>query len=345
VTIVILPNSCERDRLIISAMSYSVTDVSLEHLGSLYTDSKQNLNWSSVFVTSIWLQVWRRVFGAERDLFIREVRDGDKVIGIAPLMIGENTAYFIGGTDVCDYLDFIISPGMESEFFTILLGDLKSYGIKRIDLKHVCPDSTVYSQLADIARERGYKIDCTNEDVTVEMDLPATWEEYLEILNSKQRHEVKRKLRRLSEAGEVNYRFVDDINAVPGFMDRFFKMFTESRADKAVFLTKQREDFFRLLVNKMSEAGLLKLGILELDGREIASIICFDYNNNIYLYNSGYDPEYNYLSVGLLSKVLCIQKSIEAGKSKFDFLKGAEPYKYHLGGKEIPLYRCEISIT
>lgn len=326
-------------------MSYSVTEVSLENLSSLFADSKQKLNWSSVFITPVWLQAWWQIFGTEKGLYIREVRDGDKIIGIAPLMIKENTAYFIGGDDVCDYLDFIVVPGSENRFFTVLLGDLISKEIKKLDLKHVRRDSTVYRQLANIARERAYRVECTAEDVSVEMELPATWEEYLGVLSSKQRHEVRRKLRRLTEAGEINYRFVDDISADPDFMDHFFTMFTGSREDKAVFLTEQREAFFRLLVDKASEAGLLKLGVLELDGREMASIICFDYNNSMYLYNSGYDPEYNYLSVGLLSKVLCIQKSIEAGKGKFDFLKGDEAYKYHLGGKEITLYRCEISIT
>ena len=62
----------------------------------------------------------------------------------------------------------------------------------------------------------------------------------------------------------------------------------------------------------------------------------------MYLYNSGYDPRYGELSVGLLCKVLSIKNSIESGRKRYDFLKGAEPYKYHLGGKEVPLSRCRI---
>ncbi len=50
------------------------------------------------------------------------------------------------------------------------------------------------------------------------------------------------------------------------------------------------------------------------------------------------------MSVGVLSKVLCIKDSIERGKKKFDFLKGDERYKYHLGGQEVRLYRCRIVI-
>jgi CelD/BcsL family acetyltransferase involved in cellulose biosynthesis len=94
----------------------------------------------------------------------------------------------------------------------------------------------------------------------------------------------------------------------------------------------------------MAQIGLLRLGVLELDGQPLAEIMCFDYNGCIYLYNSGYDPQYTALSAGLLSKVLAIKDSIEKGKSRFDFLKGAETYKYHLGGREVPLYRCQITI-
>ena len=71
----------------------------------------------------------------------------------------------------------------------------------------------------------------------------------------------------------------------------------------------------------------------------------FDYNDKMYLYNSAYDPQYDSLSAGLLCKILCIQESIQEGRKVFDFLKGNETYKRQLGGKEIPLYRCQITIN
>ena len=102
--------------------------------------------------------------------------------------------------------------------------------------------------------------------------------------------------------------------------------------------------FFSSLAEAMAKVGLLRFGFLELDLVPVAAVMYFDYNDSIYLYNSGYDPRYRQLSVGLLSKVLCIKDSIEKKKSRFDFLKGAEVYKYRLGGREIPLYRCQIQI-
>jgi CelD/BcsL family acetyltransferase involved in cellulose biosynthesis len=105
------------------------------------------------------------------------------------------------------------------------------------------------------------------------------------------------------------------------------------------------ESFFRSLAAVMAEIGLLRFGVLEVDGAPAAMVMGFDYNDTMYLYNSSYDPRYRSLSVGVLSKVLCIKESIQRGRKKWDFLKGGEPYKYHLGGKEIPLYRCQIGIS
>jgi CelD/BcsL family acetyltransferase involved in cellulose biosynthesis len=127
-------------------------------------------------------------------------------------------------------------------------------------------------------------------------------------------------------------------------MDTFLRLFTLSRKEKAGFMSKEMEDFFRTLAETTAQAGLLRIGILELEAKPVAMTMGFDYNNTVYLYNSAYDPEYQSLSVGVLSKVLCIKESIREGKKKFDFLKGNEVYKQHLGGKEVPLYSCLITV-
>jgi CelD/BcsL family acetyltransferase involved in cellulose biosynthesis len=344
VIIVILSHPSLHVKLRYINMSYSVIKDSLEALQSYRADASQKLDWSSVFVLPEWMQVWWQAFGGGAEMRVRTVKDGENVIGIAPLMVRDNTALLIGDTDVCDYLDFVVTPGREQDFFTIVLEDLKKGGLKRLDLKHVRPDSRVLTDLAPLAGKLGYEVVSSGEDVSLEMELPPAWEKYLATLSTKQRHEVRRKLRRLSEEGGMAYRFVNEGAAVPGVMDTFFRMFVESRQDKADFMTEKMRSFFISLADAMTRIGLLKLGVLELDGRPLAEIMCFDYNGCIYLYNSGYDPRYTALSAGLLSKVLAIQHSIERGKKRFDFLKGKEVYKYHLGGREVPLLRCQITI-
>lgn len=317
---------------------------SVKDLEIYRADSKLKLDWPSPFVLPSWIQVWWESFGSGYELYIRAIFDNSEAIGIAPLMKKVATAYFIGNTDVCDYQDFVIAPGRESDFFNMLLLDAKKQGITTFDLKHVRPDSSAILSLKTLAVSRGYDISLEREDVSFEMLLPSTFDAYLESLNSKQRHEIRRKLRRLNEEGNIEFRFITSESELSGALETFFRMFADSREDKAAFLTEQMKRYFRNIVDEMYREGILRLGILELDKKPIAEILCFEYNNCLYLYNSGYDPGYISLSAGVLSKVMAIKYSIEKGIKKFDFLKGAEPYKAHIGGKEIPLFHLKIGI-
>ncbi|MFW6174984.1 MAG: GNAT family N-acetyltransferase, partial [Chloroflexota bacterium] len=88
----------------------------------------------------------------------------------------------------------------------------------------------------------------------------------------------------------------------------------------------------------LARAGMCRLYFLELDGKRVATSICFVYHGRNFIYNSGYDPEYRHLSVGLLNHALCIQSSIDEGLEYFDFMRGDESYKYHLGGSDRAVY-------
>ena len=323
---------------------HTVTLESFDSLTSYWLKPRSPLKWDCVFVLPPWLEVWWREFGSKGDLYLSAVKQRGTIIGVAPLLLQEDVACFIGSADVCDCLDFVITPGSEHDFFNILLDDLRQKGISRLTLRPLRPDSTVLTHLVNISEERRYKVSCKVEDVSLELELPPTWEEYLGILNRKQRHEVRLKLRRLYETGEVNYRIIEDSKTVTDAIEFFLKLFRESKKDKEIFMTTQRESFFRSLAKAMAQVRLLRIGVLELDSQPVATIMCFDYNDTVYLYNNGYDPQYSSLSVGLISKILCIKDSIERGRRKFDFLKGAEEYKYRLGGKEITLYGCQITL-
>lgn len=324
-------------------MDYAVIEESFESLISCWADSNHRLMWNPVFVLPAWLKVWWQEFNPEAEPYLVTIRREGEIIGIAPLLIKEGRASIIGSADVCDYLDFVVADGKEEEFFNTLLDDLGEKGVKHLDLGSLRPDSTVLTSLVGIAVKRGYEVLCQPEDVSLEIDLPASWEEYLATLSKKQRHEVRRKLRRLWETGKVEYRCSNSNHLNEDFMDTFLKLFALSRQEKAGFMTARRESFFRSLAKAMAEIGLLRFGILEIDKQPVAMTMGFDYGDTIYLYNSAYDPQFNSLSVGVLCKTLCIQESIKAGKKRFDLLKGNEIYKYHLGGREVPLSRCQIT--
>jgi CelD/BcsL family acetyltransferase involved in cellulose biosynthesis len=179
------------------------------------------------------------------------------------------------------------------------------------------------------------------EDVVPGAALPATWEEYLAGLRKKDRHELRRKLRRLDDYGD--YRLVQaGGDNLQESLTAFLSLMEESKEEKREFLTPERGEFFGRMASAMNEAGYLRLFFLELDGERVAGSLCFDYGGRRFLYNSGYRLAYGAYSVGLLLKALCIKQAIEEGLSYFDFLRGQEQYKHHLGGQPLNLYRMTV---
>jgi CelD/BcsL family acetyltransferase involved in cellulose biosynthesis len=95
----------------------------------------------------------------------------------------------------------------------------------------------------------------------------------------------------------------------------------------------------------MSAYGMLRLAFLEVGLARVAGILYFEDDARIYLYNSGYVPQYANMDAGLVSKLYCIRQAISEHKKVFDFMKGPEVYKTRLGGHEIGLSRCVIDFT
>jgi CelD/BcsL family acetyltransferase involved in cellulose biosynthesis len=302
------------------------------------------LRWDCLFVTPPWLEAWHRHFAGGRRLRLIAVFQDRSLIGIAPLVFDGATASFAGDAHVCDYLDFIVTPGCEPLFFKALIGHLRRSGIQALDLRAVRSDAAVFTGLAEAAATEGIFFDSIPENQSLALELPKTWQGYLQGLKGKQRHEVRRKLRRLHESGPIRLRRVDAAGDIESAMDAFAALFTANRQDKSQFWDRTMDAFFRTLAEITARERILKLFFLELNAAAAAAVICFDYNRTRYLYNSGYDRRFADLSVGVLSKVLSIRQAIEEGLERYDFLKGNEVYKERLGGVSWAIYRCRCAL-
>jgi CelD/BcsL family acetyltransferase involved in cellulose biosynthesis len=292
----------------------------------------------------VWLKTWWDNFGRNAALYLLSIRHAGRTIGIAPLQRKDDMVRLIGDKNVCDNLDFIVAPENSEEFYRVLLNYLKQDGVKRLELEPIRQDSSVMAQLLPIAEKTGCRISYEANDISYELALPASWDDYLTILSGKERHEIRRKLRRLYEAGQISYRMVDDALSLKKEMEAFLELFRSYRSDKAEFMNDRMVSFFKELAEALIEARILKLFFLDLDESPVAAAMCFNYHSTMYLYNNGYDKRFGSLSVGLLGKVLSIKESIQSGQKTYDFLKGAEVYKKRLGGQPIQLYRCLIEL-
>jgi CelD/BcsL family acetyltransferase involved in cellulose biosynthesis len=214
-----------------------------------------------------------------------------------------------------------------------------------LELAWLLPDSVALTTLAPLARQRGYGVTVEELGISVRSALPESWDAYLAGIDGKQRHEIRRKLRRLGDCGAPATRVVTRPEDTDAAMDLFLDLFVRSRTDKASFMTPAMAGYFRQLAREAAHVDTLRLFFLELDGRAIASAMTFAHGGTLYLYNNGYDPAARDLSPGLLVKVLSLRWAIEHGLGVYDFLRGAEPYKYQLGGREVRLAKCEIQLN
>ena len=297
---------------------------------------------NSLFLTPQWQEVWWDTFGNGKGLAGFYLRTPEGVTAIASLARHGDTLSFVGHQDTFDYNDFMVSPGFEDAFFKALLDCMDDQSCNALELVSLIETSPTLAILPEMARTHGYQVQVEQEDVTSGIHLPGTWDEYLSVLSKKDRHELRRKFRRLESSTNWSWYSLVEPEEVSRRLDEFISLMRQSRADKDEYMTPERERFFHSVTQRMAQQGLLKLFFMEIDGRAVATSLCFDYGSSRLLYNSGYNPEFSYYSVGLLLNALCLREAIEQGIGYFDFLRGPEAYKQHLGGQQRNLYQMVV---
>lgn len=299
-----------------------------------------------IFATPQWAETWWRSFGPGKELHILTAIDDDGLAGVAPLYVreqnGRRYVRLVGGIDVTDYTDIVARAGAEQAVLEQALAYLDGIAWDELDLHNVPEQSATLAFFRSLAEQPAWDVSIDIEDVCPRLvALPGDWETYVACLEKKDRHELRRKLRRLEGAAppvESTCRIENLEQAV----DEFVRLHRLSSADKAEFMQARMVEFFHDIARVCHQAGWLKLCFMAEEGRNIAATMAFDYGDTLYLYNSGYDPAYDHLSVGLLQVAYAIRRAIADGRRTFDFLQGNERYKYDLGGKDSRVWsiRC-----
>lgn len=303
---------------------------------------------SSAFDSLEWNRIWWDHFGGDSKLMLRTVvrPDGTTAI-IAPLRLDSNNdegvCTFLGGTDLVDYLGFKHVEELLAEDVRDLLQSLyDDPDINALVLESLPEDSHTIHAVEEVAGDIGWQVHTWDEGVAPRVRLPATVDEYYSSLSKKHRHELRRKLRRLHNAGNVEQIEFKSPDEIEHNMVDFIDLHRGSSIDKMDFMTVEREAFFREAAVKLAEMDITRLYFLTLNGEKVATSLAFKVGSTKYLYNSGYDPERSWLAVGLLNHAINILKSIEEGIEIYDFMRGDERYKYHLGAYDRHIFTARL---
>jgi CelD/BcsL family acetyltransferase involved in cellulose biosynthesis len=288
---------------------------------------------------------WSHLGGGEwqaGNLSIITAEEDGELIGIAPLFTteveGEKQIHFIGSLEICDYLDFIIPADRANEF---IQNALRIAAVEadasagRIILYNISDHSATIPALEQFGKNDDWSVQIEKAYHTPAIALPDDWDTYLMNIDKKQRHEIRRKIRRTegSEEDHVAWHMVgkeDDLDqAITDFVGLM-----ENDPDKARFLSPEMRAQMDDIIRWAAQSDILQLSFLTVNEKNAAAYLCFNHAGRIWVYNSGFSPGFGYYSPGWVLLGYLIQHAIENGNTHFDFMRGDEEYKYRFGAED-----------
>lgn len=326
----------------------------------------------ATFMRPFWHGAWWEAYQSGKSLRLLAARDDDgTLMGLAPLfqheldvqegllppvnverpndVEGDITRRFLhplGGTEVSDYLDWVVDADVAEPVYRALWGYLRDemtdWDI--LDLHCIPAESPTLQWLPELAREDGREAQVVKEEVCPVIHLPDDWETYLDGLDKKQRHEIRRKIRKANREVDVSWRQHGPEDDLEQDLEQFIELHESSTADKEAFWNPATRRFFQQITADLKRLGDLELSFIYFNGQPVATLLCFMDQGDMLVYNSGYlSGHYRSLSSGLVLLAFVIEDAIERGVKRFDFLRGDERYKYDFGGSDRMIYRLGIA--
>ena len=317
----------------------------LEAIGSdAWNALHQSARLTAPFGSFAWQREWVQAFAPDRRLELRTVSDADgRLVAVLPLYEeARGLLRLIGGTDVSDYLDLLAIAGREEEAWTALLAAHADDVV--LDLHCVPAASPTVTVLPSLAPVAGLAATADVEERCPVLALPETWAHYLAGLSGKHRHELQRKIRRLTrEVPDARVTSVATAPEIGARLGDFLELHRRSRTGKAKFMDERMERFFRGAVAALAAEGRARLWFLDTPAAPIASFVTVEWTGTVGLYNSGFHPEYATLSPGLVLLAGLIEDAITRRVARFDFLRGEERYKYEFGPTPELVYTVRVA--
>lgn len=341
-------------------MKYTIhkdfSEIDKQEWNSLLTGSVSDTPFLRYEYQRVW---WEQRGGGEwarAELVLVSAREDEKLIGIAPLFIseydGQSALLLIGSIEISDYLDLIVRMDDHAHFVSGLLDFLASDEVRAgsslpgnwsgLDWYNLPDSSPTLVALKAESTQRGWTHLEEMYRPTPRIALNGDFEEYLGRVEKKQRHEIRRKMRRAEESGRGVRWSISDMADVEAEIDSFLGLMEHDQG-KAGFLHDSMRAQMRAVIRAAHENGWLWLAFLEADGQRIAAYLNFDYNNKLWGYNAGVNRAFMELSPGWVLLGYVLQWACENKRTEFDFMRGDEEYKYRFGA--VNQYVMRVKLT
>ena len=287
-------------------------------------------DWNATpFQSPQWLLPWWKHFGSDTPHVIASSSDGE-LTALAPLYIlrdddsGESLGMFLG-TGNSDYLDVLGDASLLIE--AIAAADCQLW-----DLQQLRPSSTLLTApLPD-----GWSENVEDQDPCPVLSIENAGEELQNLLSTHARKKLRYFRRCLEREGDVRYESAT-AETLDTLLDALYELHAarwEKRGLPGVLADDVTQAFHRDAARRMLDAGALRMNAIRVNERIVAVFYGFAHHDTVYYYLSGYDPALEKLSIGNVIVSHAIETAVRDGAKTFDFLRGAEEYKYSWGATD-----------
>jgi CelD/BcsL family acetyltransferase involved in cellulose biosynthesis len=277
------------------------------------------------FQTPMWLLPWWRNFGSN-DLSVIVSRRGEAIDAIAPLYIlrddesDESLGLFLG-TGISDYLGVIGDA-------SLVIDEMSELNCQLWDLQQLQPSSSMLTA----ALPDGFSENVEDQEACPV--LPLTTFENLGSTHFQKKLRYYR--RQLERSGDVRIE-TPSPETLDDLLTALFDLHAarwKRRNLPGVLADDASQQFHRDVARRMLDAGMLRMYATRIDDRIAAVFYGFALNGIVYYYLSGYDPDLEKQSIGTILVAHAVEQAVRDGATTFDFLRGAEEYKYAWGATD-----------
>ena len=293
-------------------------------------------------------EAWWIGYGAEATDISLAVYDASGALhAYLPLMLRPDGVRYLGATYHIDYATVLIDLS-NTESATAATETLVAHlftDTAALDLRRLRRADHAHELLMSALANNGTRAATLSvEEPAPSIDLTniTTFDEHLERIDKKDRHEIRRKVRRGEGAGvtiSAKTHAVDDLA-------EFIKLHRARWGHHGLFTEDEKgardEKFMRELFSRAPE-NLITIAVARnLEFGAFAAGLFLRDATGIRYWNAGGELAARALSPGILLFAHGLQMAISERKQTFDFLRGNESYKYEVGATDVDVLMIKV---
>ena len=307
------------------------------------------------FLRPAWLQIWWRHYGARRRFTCLVARRDQQLVGVMPFVLERlwfgPVPFSVARPACVDPHVMILRWPVEPEYLPAMFAEaidhlLHQHGVLAVSFTPVSEEADHAPVLRSVAADHP-RLALRDHDAGrhVVVDLPPTFEEYLQRISANRRSQFRRRRKRLvAEVGMTSDSIVPTAEQMDAFV-AFHNAHWQERGYGGHYVDwPGTAEFYRELAAHTAEDGLLRVDRLHGTPGEMASQFSVVAGDTAHwrLPARMLDPEVDRLAAGNVIYLLMFEHMIQSGVTRIEAGRGDYTYKIDYGGRYVDVRRLLV---